>query len=135
MRLQAKPLVAGNASGALLRLRAPLSFWGGVDARTGQIVDAQSDGFGRNIAGHVLVLAALRGSSSSSSVLLELIHNGHAPAALIVAEPDAILIAGLLAAREMGWAFPPLLELAASEQDRLAEGEMAIQEDGLISSR
>ena len=33
---------------------------------------------------------------------MELVHAGHAPAALVLNEPDAILLLGLIVAREMG---------------------------------
>ena len=133
MRVQARALVAGEASGVLLKLHAPLSFWGGVDAATGEIVDRQSDGYGKSIAGCVLALAALRGSSSSSAVLLELVHVKKAPAAIIIAEADAILIAGVLAAREMGWRYPPLLQLSAGEQAMLPEGTIDVHNDGTLN--
>ena len=132
MRVQAQALVAGEASGPLLKLRAPLSFWGGVDAATGEIIDRQSDGYGKSIGGCVLALAALRGSSSSSAVLLELVHAQKAPAAIITAEADAILIAGVLAALEMGWRHPPLLLLSAEEQETLPEGSVNIGKDGTL---
>ena len=51
------------------------------------------------------------GSSSASAVLLELVHAGHAPAALVLHEPDAILLLGLIVAREMGWQTPIAVKL------------------------
>ncbi len=49
--------------------------------------------------------------SSASAVLLELVHNRHAPAALVMHEPDAILLLGLIVARQMGWPTPVALRL------------------------
>ena len=40
----------------------------------------------------------------SSAVLLELIHRDIAPTAIVMREPDAILLLGVIVAREMGWA-------------------------------
>ena len=129
--IRAEPLLAGRACGPLLRLARPLSFWGGVDPATGAIVDRDSDGYGRAVGGTVLALAATRGSSSSSAVLLELAHRGLAPAALLLAEPDAILLVGAIVAREMGWPAPPVLRLAPTDQARLAQGvTVDIAEDG-----
>jgi len=129
--IRAEPLLAGRARGPLLRLARPLSFWGGVDPATGAIVDRDSDGYGRTVGGTVLALAATRGSSSSSAVLLELAHRGLGPAALLLAEPDAILLVGAIVAREMGWPAPPVLRLAAADQARLAQGvAIEIAEDG-----
>ena len=39
-------------------------------------------------------------------MLLELVHGGHEPAAIVLHEPDAILLLGLIVAREMGWETP-----------------------------
>src|SRR5438270_13753031 len=87
---------ARSVEGAVLLLAAPISFWGGVDPQTGAIVDVRHPDCGTNIEGVVLALPGTIGSSSSSSVLLELVHRGHAPTALLMQEPDAILLIGLI---------------------------------------
>jgi predicted aconitase with swiveling domain len=66
---EARTLVAGQASGPALVLEEPLSFWGGVDTETGDIVDVHHPQRGENVSGRVLVMPSGRGSSSSSSVL------------------------------------------------------------------
>lgn len=111
-------LVPGNpGEGEALVLTAPLSFWGGVDPATGQIIDVRHPECGRGIAGRVLFLPGTIGSSSASAVLLELVRSARAPAALVLHEPDAILLLGLLVAREMGWPAPPAVRL---DRDRFA---------------
>ena len=84
--IAAEPLIAGAATGPLLRVADPLSFWGGIDPASGRVTDPQHHAHGETIAGRVLVLAATRGSSSSSAVMLELMRGGNAPAAQILAE-------------------------------------------------
>ena len=130
--LQGQPLIAGSASGPLLLLRAPISFWGGVDPATGRIVDPRHPDHGRCVSGTILALPATIGSSSSSSVLLELIHSGHAPAALILRQPDAILLIGLIVAREMQWKTPPALRLNTGDFAQLREGRYVLRETGGI---
>ena len=68
-------------SGPALLLDAPISFWGGVDPKSGRIADVRHPQHGENIAGTVLFLPGTIGSSSASAVLLELVRGGHAPAA------------------------------------------------------
>ena len=85
-----------------LVLDQPLSFWGGVDPATGRIVDPHHPQRGAQIAGRVLVMPSGRGSSSSSSVLAECLANGNGPAAILLGEPDAILIVGALVTAELG---------------------------------
>lgn len=98
---EARTLVAGDAAGPALVLDEPLSFWGGVDAGTGEIVDVHHPRRGDTVAGRVLVMPSGRGSSSSSSVLAEAIRAGTAPVAIVVAEPDPILALGAIVAREL----------------------------------
>ena len=98
---EAATLVAGEAQGRALVLDEPLSFWGGVDPTTGDIVDVHHPQRGAKVAGRVLVMPSGRGSSSSSSVLAEAIRAGTAPAAIVLAEPDPILALGAIVAREL----------------------------------
>jgi predicted aconitase with swiveling domain len=86
-----------------LTLTAPISFWGGVDPKTARIADVRHPQHGADIAGTILFLPGTIGSSSASAILLELIHRGIAPAAIVMREPDAILLLGVIVAREMGW--------------------------------
>jgi predicted aconitase with swiveling domain len=114
---EGRTLVAGTARGRVLVLDEPLSFWGGVDPATGEVVDVHHPQRGSNVAGRILVMPAGRGSSSSSSVLAEAIRAGAGPAGIVLGRPDAILALGALVARELyGAAIPVgvLTDLGAS---------------------
>ncbi|WP_223570569.1 aconitase X [Pseudomonas sp. BF-R-26] len=97
--LTGRILVAGAAEGVLLFADIGLSFWGGVDPYSGEIIDRHHPLSGEYLAGRVLAIPSGRGSCTGSSVLMELISNGHAPAALVLAEPDEILTLGVLLAQ------------------------------------
>ena len=99
MSLSGRSLVAGAAQGALLFADVGLSFWGGVDPCTGEVIDRHHPLSGQHLAGRVLAIPSGRGSCTGSSVLMELISNGHAPAALVLAEADEILTLGVLVAQ------------------------------------
>ncbi len=134
MELKAEILIPGEAVSAdCLALTAPISFWGGVDPRTGAIIDARHPQRGESIAGKVLALPGTIGSSSASAVLLELVHAGKAPAAILMDAPDAILLLGLIVAREMGWPTPPAFRLAAGEQQALSGRALTLTSDGAIT--
>jgi predicted aconitase with swiveling domain len=75
--------------------------WGGIDLDTGRVVDPHHPQVGAELAGRVLVMPSGRGSSSSSSVLAEAARRGTAPAAILLYEPDPILVLGALAAGEL----------------------------------
>ncbi len=129
-------LVPGDAAtGEALVLTAPISFWGGVDPRTGRIVDVRHPQQGESIAGKVLFLRGTIGSSSASAVLLELVENGRAPAALVLHEPDAILLLGLIVAREMGWETPVAMKLASRHFGAFHGYTISVSTDGTIKRR
>lgn len=99
----------GAASGPILVLDRGLSFWGGVDPKTGIILDVRHPQCGYTISGTILSIAEPIGSSSSSAVLLELIATGKAPAAIVLGRADAIIVVGCLVGREMDYACPPIV--------------------------
>ena len=131
----AEVLVAGEpGEGEALILSAPISFWGGVDPDTGRISDVRHPDHGRLLGGRVLCLPGTIGSSSASAVLLELVRNGHAPAALVLHEPDAILLLGLIVAREMGWRSPVAVRLDMSRFDGFRGAWLKVAADGRIEA-
>jgi predicted aconitase with swiveling domain len=130
--MKGRVLIEGRAQGPLLRLTAPLSFWGGVDPKTGRISDPRHPEHDRSITGTVLAIPSPRGSSSSSAIMLELIARGLAPAALLLGEADAILALGIVVAREMGHPVLPALELPVAELMQLPEGVIKVAIDGGI---
>jgi len=93
--------VLGAAEGVALRLKTPLSFWGGVEAGTGRIIDQSQAHNGALLKGKVLVMPSGRGSSSASSVLAEVIRNGTGPIAIVMERPDPIITAGAMVARSL----------------------------------
>jgi predicted aconitase with swiveling domain len=105
-------------------LTEPISFWGGVSAIDGRLTDPRSRNHNRPIRATALFISELRGSSSGSSVLLELIYRGLAPAAIILDSPDAILALGTIVGREMRWTSPPILRLAAAAQGLISDGTL-----------
>jgi len=132
--LKAKVLLAGEAHGKVLRLGRPISFWGGVDPASGEIIELRHPERGLSVAGQVLCLPGQIGSSSASAVLLELLRLGLAPAALVLAERDAILALGVVVAREMGYPTIPVVELGLAEQALLPQGAWArVAADGTIT--
>ena len=125
VELRSQVLVAGAGAGPVLRLEEPLSFWGGVDPVTGRIIDQRHPRCGESVAGRVLVMPYGRGSSSSSSVLLEGVRLGTAPAAIVLRELDGILALGAAVARELYAKSPPVVVLSAADWEALCEGAEA----------
>ncbi|MGD0723599.1 MAG: DUF126 domain-containing protein [Roseiarcus sp.] len=123
--LAARCLVEGEAEGALALWSAPLSFWGGFDAASGRVVDRTHPAFGDCVSGRVLAMPSGRGSSSASSVLAEAIRRGTAPAAIILASGDPILVVGAIVARRLYGRACPIVVCAAEDFAMLADGRRA----------
>jgi predicted aconitase/predicted aconitase with swiveling domain len=126
-------LVAGSAQGALLFADVGLSFWGGVDPFSGEVIDRHHPLSGQHLTGCVLAIPSGRGSCTGSSVLMELISNGHAPAALVLAEPDEILTLGVLVAQTIFQRSLPVLCIGREAFAALRGKAFARVEDTLVT--
>jgi uncharacterized protein len=119
--------------GQVLVLSEPLSFWGGVDPATGEIVDVRHPQRGASVAGRVLVMPSGRGSSSSASVLAEAVRARTAPAAILLGEPDLILAVGSAVAEELYGVVVPELVLSAEARARITDGALIrLLQDGTV---
>ena len=134
MTLSARFILSGHAEGEVLAAREPLSFWGGVDPATGQVIDVHHPLSGQNMAGRILVMPGTRGSCTGSGVLLDMVLNGHAPAALVFCEPEDVVTLGALIAAEMFGKPLPVLRLSPEAHAVLSKARTArITETALIA--
>lgn len=133
MTTRAEVLVEGaGGRGDALVFTAPISFWGGVNPKSGQVADVRHPQHGLNIAGRVVFLPGTIGSSSAAAILLELVHAGRAPAAIVLHEPDAILLLGLIVAKEMGYDTPVAVQLHRREFEAFDGRPVSVSEAGEI---
>ena len=133
-RVKGRALSGGSATGTALVLDEPLSLWGGLDPATGRIIDARHPQRGSTVTGRILVMAGVRGSSSSSSVLAESARAGTAPAAILLGEPDLILAVGAAVAEELYGVRVPLVQLAPGDVLAIPDdAAVTIAEDGAVS--
>ena len=132
---EATVLVPGEGRGEALVLDEPLSFWGGVDPASGEIVDRRHPQAGRSVAGKVLVMPSGRGSSSSSSVLAEAIRAGTGPAAIVLLEPDRILALGALVAAELYGSSVPVVVCRPEDRGTVtAPGHLTVEGSTITAS-
>jgi predicted aconitase with swiveling domain len=132
--VRGRVLVTGRGRGPLLRLRAPISLWGGVDPVAGRVVDPRHPDHGASLAGTVLAVPSAVGSSSSSAIMLELLRQGTAPAAVLMGRSDAILALGVVVARELGQDGIPVVEVPEHALNALPDGVLEVLEDGTVRS-
>ena len=128
-------LVPGKANGEVLKLDEPLSFWGGVDPETGEIIDLRNPQAGISVKGKVLMMPFGRGSSSGSSVIAEGIRSGSGPAGIIMMEADEIIALGSIVADEIYGKAMPVIVVEKSEYETYSTGDqVVISEDGITLS-
>ena len=133
MSVQAEVLLSGpGVAATALALTAPISFWGGVDPKSGLVADPRHPEHGQLISGKVLFVPETVGSSSAAAILLELVHGRRAPAAIVLHEPDAILLLGLIVAREMGYETPIALRLDRDQFASLNGRALHVSSTGAI---
>lgn len=131
--LKGRSIVAGSAEGQALVSKEPLSLWGGLCPRTGEIIDRRHELSGAQAAGKVLVLPWGRGSSTSSATLLESIKADVAPAAFINLRVDPILALGSIVSDEMYRKFVPIVILGEKDFFSIKQDDhLAIEPDGTV---
>ncbi len=128
-----RPVIAGSAEGIALVSKEPLSFWGGLDASTGEIIDRRHERSGAIVTGRVFVFPQGKGSSTSSAILLESIRAGTAPAAIINLKVDPILALGAIIADELYHQTVPIVVLSEEDFYSISEGDyLVIEPNGVV---
>jgi len=129
-----KSVVAGSAEGVALVCREPLSLWGGLNPRTGEIIDRRHELSGEMAAGRVLVLPQGKGSSTGSAILLESVRSGVAPAAIInLKAADPIIALGSIVADELYNKPVPIVVLPEEAFYSINKGDrLTIEPDGTV---
>ena len=129
-------IVAGAASGTAIVTDEPLSFWGGLDPNSGEIIDRRHPLSSEIVAGRILCLPNGRGSCSASGVFLEAIRNGVAPAAVIVSRIDPIIGLGSILGDELYDKPVPILLLTPEDRARIRTGDQVeIERNGRVTVR
>ena len=131
--LRGRAVVPGEARGQLLFSDEPLSFWGGYDAATGEIIDRRHPLSGQIAAGRVLAIPFTKGSSTTTAVFLEAVRAGTAPAAILTAGTDAFLALASIVAAEMYGRPVPIVALTPEDFAALAASCQAeVRRDGSV---
>lgn len=136
MIVAATAVVAGEARGRVLVLDEPLSFWGGLSAETGRVIDEHHPQTDVCVTDTVLVMTGARGSSSAASVLAEMVRLGTAPAAIVMVHADEILTTGAIVADELYGRTVPILLVSEADLATLAAAASTpavIAPDGTIT--
>jgi predicted aconitase with swiveling domain len=133
INLQGKTIIRGEARGTALVSREPLSFWGGYDWKTGEIIDRRHMLSGSIAKDKILAIPFTRGSSTTTAVLLEAMRAGTAPAAIITTDTDFFFALACVVADELYSASLPLVALDEVDFAKLrTNDEIQVGNDGRL---
>src|SRR5262245_524168 len=134
--IKGRALVGGEAEAEALVADEPLSFWGGYDQRTGEIIDRRHPLSGETAAARVLALPASRGSRTTTAVLLEAIKSGKSPVAIVTIAVDSFFSLASIVAGEMYGKQIPIVAVAPEDFATLRTGQrIKVCQDGALIVR
>ena len=122
--LQGNIIIPGSARAKALVSDEPLSFWGGYDWQTGEIIDRRHKLSGAIAKDRILAIPFTRGSSTTTAVLLEAIRAKTAPAAIITTDTDFFFALASVVADELYRSPLPLVSLASNDFTLLKTGDV-----------
>ena len=126
MKLRA--IVPGDVTGEVLWTDTPLSFYGGVDLKTGKIVQKDHPLFGESMAGKVFIFPHGVGSTVGSYVIYGLKKYGVAPKAIVNEETETIIATGAILADIPCFDKANINALKGVKKVRIRNGELEIIE-------
>ncbi|KAF4984129.1 hypothetical protein FZEAL_622 [Fusarium zealandicum] len=128
--------VQGRTSGKLIASNTELSFWGGVNPETSEIIDRHHPLSGHYLRGSILAIPGGRGSCTGSAVMLELLLNGKGPEAIIFERREDILTLGVMIAEEVFQKSIPVLVLKKEDFCELLklDGQDIYVDGGYVST-
>jgi len=96
--MKGRMISPGKAEGEAIVSRSPIGFYGGIDAKTGIVIEKGHELEGQSVKGKILVFPQGKGSTVGSYVIYGLKKNGVAPAAIVNQETETIVATGVILA-------------------------------------
>jgi predicted aconitase with swiveling domain len=96
--MKGRTISPGNAEGEALTSSEPIGFYGGIDIRTGIVIEKDHPLEGKKVTGKILVFPFGKGSTVGSYVIYGLKKNGVAPAGIVNKETETIVATGVILA-------------------------------------
>ncbi len=88
----------GCVEGEAIVSQEPIGFYGGVDAKSGIVIDSGHELEGKSVTNKILVFPCGKGSTVGSYVIYGLKKNGVAPLAIVNEETETIVATGVILA-------------------------------------
>jgi predicted aconitase with swiveling domain len=86
----------GKTSGKSIVTKDAISFLGGVDPKTGIVIDKKHELYNQCITDKILVIPSGKGSTVGSYVIYQMIKNNTAPKAIICQNAEPIIAIGAI---------------------------------------
>ncbi len=96
--MKGRTISLGKAKGEAIVSREPIGFYGGIDPKTGVVIEKGHELEGKSVKDKILVFPQGKGSTVGSYVIYGLKKNGVAPAAIVNKETETIVATGVILA-------------------------------------
>ncbi len=96
--MKGRTISPGKAEGDAIVSSEPIGFYGGIDAKTGIVIEKGHPLEGESVTGKILVFPCGKGSTVGSYVIYGLVKNGVGPAGIINKETETIVATGVILA-------------------------------------
>ena len=125
MELKGRTIYKGVGEGEALTTTQPISFYGGVDPSTGEVIEKGHELQGKIVKDKILVFPTGKGSTVGSYTLYRMKKNGTAPAGIVNRECETIIAVGAI-----------ISEIPCVDQVNIAQihtGDQVKVENGVVS--
>ena len=96
--MKGRMISPGKARGEAIVSTTPIGFYGGIDPKTGLVIEKSHELEGQCVKDKILVFPKGKGSTVGSYVIYGLKKNGVAPAAIVNKETETIVATGVILA-------------------------------------
>ena len=98
MKMKGRMIYPGKVEGEAIVSKEPIGFYGGIDAKTGIVIDKGHELEGQSVKDRILIFPCGKGSTVGSYVIYGLKMNGVGPKAIINKETETIVATGVILA-------------------------------------
>ncbi len=96
--MKGRTIYPGKVEGEAIVSREPIGFYGGIDAKTGIVIEKGHELEGQSVKGKILVFPRGKGSTVGSYVIYGMKKNDVAPLAIVNRETEPIVATGVILA-------------------------------------
>lgn len=96
MDLKGRIISKGKGEGKALTTTQPISFYGGVDPNTGEVIEKGHELQGKTVKDRILVFPTGKGSTVGSYTLYRMKKNSTAPAGIVNKECETVVAVGAI---------------------------------------